>query len=343
MIITCASCLTKFNLDDSRISTKGVKVRCSRCKHEFYVVPPPETKEEIIEDAESFAKYHEDLMGPGGEKAEVPPEGKVEREEEVSEKGEEVASKEEEGTLLFSEKAPVDKMEEVTPSEEFTSPEKIEQMVPPKKVEELFSEETLRGENLEVTPPIPKRMGRLERRGFPRFFALFVVLVILIFGVFYVWTELGSGGKLSPYLESPVKKVTELWNQIWGIEREDLIVEGLNGYEEKMGEVSLFVIEGKVKNQSQYTKKHIKIRVVIFNEDKLKVDQKEAICGHIISREELKKQPLEFFREEMVIQPKTDQERITPSGQTTSFMVIFKDPPSQAKEFKVEIVEAPNL
>jgi len=62
MIITCASCLTKFNLDDSRISQKGVKVRCSRCHHVFYVVPPPETREEVMENFESFAKYHEDLM-----------------------------------------------------------------------------------------------------------------------------------------------------------------------------------------------------------------------------------------------------------------------------------------
>lgn len=342
MIITCASCLTKFNLDDSRISAKGIKVRCSRCKHVFYVVPPPETKEEIIENAESFAKYHEDLMGPVEKKAESPPEPEIEKEEMASEK-EEVASEEEEETLLFSEKAPIDKMEKETPPEKFISPEEIEQMVPPKKMEELFSAETFMEESMEVSPPKPKRMARMERRGLSRFLALFVVLVILIFGVFYVWTELGSGGKLSPYIESPVKKVTELWNQIWGVEREDLIVEGLNGYEEKMGEFSLFVIEGKVRNQSPHTKKHIKIRVVIFGQDKLKMAQKEAICGHIISREELKKQPLEFFREEMVIQPKTDQERITPSGQTTPFMVIFKDPPSQAKEFKVEIVEAPHL
>jgi len=335
MIITCASCLTKFNLDDSRISPKGVKVRCSRCKHVFYVVPTPETKEEIIENAESFAKYHEDLMGPVEKKAEALPEVKVEKEE--------VAPEEEEETFLFSEKTPVDKMEEITPLEKFTPPEKIEQVVPPGKVEKLLFEETVRKERLEVKPPKPKRMVRAERKGLSRFLALFVVLVILVFGIFYVWTELSSGGKLSPYLESPVKRVTELWNQIWGVEKEDLIVEDLNGYEEKMGEISLFVIEGKVKNQSQYTKKHIKIRVVIFGQDKLKVDQKEAICGRIISRGELKRQPLEFLRGEMVIQPETNQEMVTPSGKTTPFMVIFKDPPSQAKEFKVEIVEAPNL
>jgi len=344
MIITCASCLTKFNLDDSRISPKGVKVRCSRCKHVFYVVPPPETKEEIIENAESFAKYHEDLMGPVEKKAEAPPEVKVEKEEGAPE--EEVvvvAPEEEEETFLFSEKAPVDKMEEVTPWEKLTPPEKIEQVVPPEKVEKLLFEETVREESMEVKPPKPKRMVRAERKGLSLFLALFAVLVILVFGIFYLWTELSSGGKLSPYLESPVKRVTELWNQIWGVEKEDLIVEDLNGYEEKMGEISLFVIEGKVKNQSQYTKKHIKIRVVIFGQDKLKVDQKEAICGRIISRGELKRQPLEFLRGEMVIQPETNQEMVTPSGKTTPFIVIFKDPPSQAKEFKVEIVEAPNL
>jgi len=68
MVVTCSSCLTKFNLDDSRIQSKGVKVRCSRCKHIFYVVPPPETKEEIKENFESFAKYHEELMEPGEKK-----------------------------------------------------------------------------------------------------------------------------------------------------------------------------------------------------------------------------------------------------------------------------------
>jgi predicted Zn finger-like uncharacterized protein len=345
MIITCASCLTKFNLDDSRISPKGVKVRCSRCKHVFYVVPPPETKEEIIEGAESFAKYHEDLMGPVGKKAEVPPEVEVEKKEVApeEEEGGVREEEEEEETFLFSEKAPVDKMEKLAPLEKLTPPEEEERVVPPEKVEKPFFEETVREESMEVKPPKPKRMVRAERRGLSRFFALFVVLVLLVFGILYVWTELSSGGKLSPYLESPVKKISELWNQIWGVEKEDLIVEDLNGYEEKMGEISLFIIEGKVKNQSQYTKKYIKIRVVIFGQDKLKVDQKEAICGRIISREELKKQPLEFLRGEMVIKPETNKEMVAPSGKATPFMVIFKDPPSQAKEFKVEIVEAPNL
>ena len=184
---------------------------------------------------------------------------------------------------------------------------------------------------------------RAERRGPSRFFALLVVLILLVFASFYVWSELTSGGRLFPYLEYPVKKITELWNQIWGVEKEDMTVGDLGGYEEKIGEVTLFVIEGKVKNQSQFTKKYIKVRVMIFDRDKFKVAEKEAICGRVIGREELKNQPAEFFQGEMVIKPETKQEMVTPPGRTTPFMVILKDPPSQAKEFKVEIVEAPNL
>ena len=338
MIITCASCLTKFNLDDSRIPTKGVKVRCSRCKHIFYVVPPPETQEEITEDFESFAKFHEDLIGPGEKKGEAPPEVKVEKKE--------IAPEEEEEAFLFSEKAPPKKAEKLTPPEKvekLVPPEKTEKLTPPEEVEEFPPVEPIREKRAEDKPARPKSKFRAGRKGPSRFFAFFVVLVLLVFGIFYGWSELSSGGRLSPYLEYTVEKITELWNQIWGIEKGDLTVGDLSGYDEKIGETPLFIIEGKVKNQSRFTKKHIKIRVVIFDQDKLKVAEKEAICGRIIRRGELKKQPVEFFKGEMVIKPQTKQEMVTPSGKATPFMVIFKDPPSQAKEFKVEIVEAPNL
>ncbi len=311
MIITCASCLTKFYLDDSRISAKGAKVRCSRCQHVFFIVPPPETKEEIIEDFESFAKYHEELIEPGQKEVEIPP---LLEEEDRGMPSEE----EEEETFLFTEKKPKAKVEQVVPEE----PEE---------------------EMAEVKAFKPKRMTRAERRGPSLFFALLVVLVLLVFGVFYLWSELGSGGKLSTYLEYPIKKVTDLWGQIWGSEKEGLIVGDLNGYEEKVGEVPLFIIEGKVNNQSRFTKKHIKIKVLIFNQSKVKLAEKVTVCGRIIGRGELKDLPVAFFKGEMAIRPKTEREMITPSGKAIPFMVIFKDLSSQAKEFQVEILEAPNL
>jgi hypothetical protein len=151
------------------------------------------------------------------------------------------------------------------------------------------------------------------------------------------------GGKLSSYLEIPVKRGTELWNQIWGLEKEDLSVGDLSRYDEEVKGLAFSIIEGKVTNQSKFTKKCIKVRITIYDGEKLKVAEQDAICGRVMSREELKNQPPEFFKGDMVIKPQTEQEMVTPSGKATPFMVIFKDLPSRAKDFKYEILEAPNL
>ena len=322
MIITCASCLTKYQLDDSRISEKGAKVRCSRCKQVFYVVLPPETKEEVTENFESFAKYHEELIvkEPKGVDISFP--------EEEEERGKEAAPIEGEGEeekFLFSDQTPTEKVEP------FSLPE--------------FEEK----EETEIREAKPKKAAidqwktRGERRRPSRLFALVVVIAILIFGLFYLWAEMESGGKLSSYLENPIKKVTQLWEKVWGTEKEGLVVKDLTGYEEKVGEFPLYIIEGKVDNQSQKTKKLIKVKVVIFDQNRMKVTEKETLCGRTIGRGELKNLPSDFFSGEMIIQPKTEKEMIAPSGKAIPFMIVFKDLPTQAKEFKVEIVEAPSF
>jgi predicted Zn finger-like uncharacterized protein len=312
MIVTCASCLTKFNLDESRIPAKGAKVRCSRCQHVFFIVPPTESKEELepIEDFETFAKQHEEVIEPGqrGAKGLFRPE--VEKEE--------IAAQEEEEPFLFSEKTGGKKVAQVAAAE--------------------FGEE----EKAEVKPPKPKRMAQRERKGPSIIFALIILLILLVFGIFYLWTEFGPKVKLTTYLEYPVQKATALWDEIFGIKEKGLVVGDLDRYDEKVGEYSLSVIEGKVKNESRFDKKYIKIRVVIFDQNKDKVAEKETLCGLNIGRGELKNLPAEFFKGEMLIQPQLAKEMIIPSGKDAPFMVIFKDLSSQAKEFKVEISDAPN-
>lgn len=85
MTVTCGSCLTKFRLDDSKISTKGRKGRCSRCQHIFLIMPTPVTKEEILEDFESSARCHEALIEPDQKKEDVSPPLKTEKIEKAAE------------------------------------------------------------------------------------------------------------------------------------------------------------------------------------------------------------------------------------------------------------------
>lgn len=39
MIVVCEKCNTRFQLDDGRVPAAGANVRCSRCKHAFFIVP----------------------------------------------------------------------------------------------------------------------------------------------------------------------------------------------------------------------------------------------------------------------------------------------------------------
>jgi len=55
LIVTCEECTTSFQLDEARIPPGGARVRCSRCKHAFFLPNPnesqPEAVHSIAEDA----------------------------------------------------------------------------------------------------------------------------------------------------------------------------------------------------------------------------------------------------------------------------------------------------
>jgi len=311
MIVTCASCLTKYNLDDSKVKPKGVKVRCSRCKHVFWVVPPPETKQEVIEKFEAFAKYHEELMEPREKEAEIAPAERIEKEEKPTQIEE----------SLFEEKPILEEKKETI-------------LIAPHIKEE---------EKVEKEIPKPKVRVEKERRIFPFVLVGIIIVVLIIFAALYFGGDFGLAKRITGYLESPIEKVTNLWNRILGKEKEGLIIGNLNGYEEKVGNISLFIIEGKVNNQSRFTKKHIRLRISIFDRNKTKVAEKDVICGKTLTRGELKNLSPNFFTGDMVIKFNTDQEHIIPPGKEAPFMVIFKEIPQNATEFSVEIIEAPNI
>ena len=39
MVIACSKCQTRFHVEDARVPEAGVRVRCSKCKHAFFVRP----------------------------------------------------------------------------------------------------------------------------------------------------------------------------------------------------------------------------------------------------------------------------------------------------------------
>ncbi len=48
MVIACSQCQTRFHVADERIPADGIKVRCSRCKHSFFVRAPGASPDEAV-------------------------------------------------------------------------------------------------------------------------------------------------------------------------------------------------------------------------------------------------------------------------------------------------------
>ncbi len=65
MIVTCARCETRFQLDDARVPPAGARVRCSRCKHAFLVTPPDASAEETVHALALDAAVRGELTPPG--------------------------------------------------------------------------------------------------------------------------------------------------------------------------------------------------------------------------------------------------------------------------------------
>jgi predicted Zn finger-like uncharacterized protein len=75
LIVTCEQCATQFQLDDRKVPAGGVRVRCSRCKHAFFIEPPgtppaleaPDLAAQAALDAEAppAPEATHDLAGPG--------------------------------------------------------------------------------------------------------------------------------------------------------------------------------------------------------------------------------------------------------------------------------------
>jgi len=78
VIVTCEQCSTQFHLDDSKVPERGVRVRCSRCKHAFFVKAQTDAGdgvERVVEqalddapdlDVGSSAGDLGDSLGPAG-------------------------------------------------------------------------------------------------------------------------------------------------------------------------------------------------------------------------------------------------------------------------------------
>ena len=81
MVITCEKCATRFQLPDDRVPAAGARVRCSRCRHAFFVKPGARAGDPVEAAVSRAVSEHADLpelgapgAGPVGLRDEDPDE-----------------------------------------------------------------------------------------------------------------------------------------------------------------------------------------------------------------------------------------------------------------------------
>ena len=101
----------------------------------------------------------------------------------------------------------------------------------------------------------------------------------------------------------------------------------------------LFVIQGTVVNKYEHPISRVKVRGKILNTDGKVLDEAESYCGNLLTDEELGNLTEKEIAEELSIQIGSDisNDSIAPEGEIP-FMIVFTNPPKEAEEFIVELV-----
>jgi predicted Zn finger-like uncharacterized protein len=175
----------------------------------------------------------------------------------------------------------------------------------------------------EVKSPPPSR-----RKTSSKLLFLFLIPLLLIAGSIALWLYVPW-----PFKPKPVEKST-------GIEQLHL-VETRGDFVENQEAGQLFVIQGRIRNESPKPLRWIHLRAKIYTSDGQTARQLDFYAGNILSNQQLQSMPLEKLLAYVQTEPATkDKAQEIGSRQEVSFTVPFGDLPelTQLSDYSVEIL-----
>ena len=333
MNVQCEKCGTGYNLDDTKVKPGETKVRCSQCQHVFTVPHPLTLKEEEI-FSETDAKVEDAFMKEWAQEiASQPPQAPEQSAPSALDEGPPprpfVPPTTEEP--LLREEAPLEKV----PAEE--APVTVEEA--PVAVEEApvekepVAEPASPTEEIFPVSPVPmEEVPSKKKRKISTAFLLTLVLLFIIAGSLYLSTT----GRSIPAFEYIYEKLYTLRQ---GGKAQKIFLLAPRGFEYILEGGSVYVIQGKVANRSQETKKLIEVQASLFDKTGKVVATSTGFCGVTITNEEIKNSSYESLKTSFgFIAP--GRALPVPSQQSLPFTIIFFSPPEAATEYRVEIAEA---
>jgi predicted Zn finger-like uncharacterized protein len=303
MIVVCDKCKTEYTLDDAKVRPGETKVRCSRCQN-IFIVPHP------------FTLKEEEIFGEPGEKVE---------------------------DAFLKEWA---KEFPAQPPKKPTSPAPDKgpaprAFVPPSAEESLFVEELTPEkaptQEEEVLPfkskPAAAAPARKRQSKVSTTFLLGMFLLATIAGALYYWSKMGRS---IPAFEFIYEKI---YNFMGEKKEQKLFLLYLKGAEYTLEGGKVFVIQGKVANRSQETKKLVKLRGSLYDKAGKAVATSAGFCGITITDDEVQKSTYDALKTSFAFVA-VGQAKPVPPQQSFPFTLIFFSPPEGASQYQVEIDES---
>jgi predicted Zn finger-like uncharacterized protein len=303
MIVVCDKCKTEYTLDDAKVRPGETKVRCARCQNVF-IVPHP------------FTLKEEEIFG------------------EPQEKTEDAFLKE------WAREFPSQPPQKPTPSAVSKGPAP-RAFVPPAAEESLFVEEPPPKKAAmpeeEVLPfktkPAAAAPARRRQSKVSTTFLLGIFLLVTIAGALYYWSKMGRS---IPAFEFIYEKI---YNLMEGKKEQKFFLLYLKGAEYTVEGEKVFVVQGKVANRSQETKKIVKLKGSLYDKTGKVVATAAGYCGITLTDEEVQKSTYDALKSSFGFVA-VGQAKPVPPQESAPFTIIFLSPPEGATQYQVEIDES---
>jgi predicted Zn finger-like uncharacterized protein len=336
VIIQCPYCATRYELDAARMSGPHPMFKCSRCRHIFPAPSAeqrPPTPAAVPRDATSRPASEENLK--------LPFESTHEKEPAESAAGDLTVPETDEDFTLGTEEHPV----------ELTLPDDVEPEMPPVHSPALARDvapneptasdvELNREEATGVEAETPKRVPR-SRTSRPRershVVPLFVFLGLVVTGYGVLTSALFANPALSDKLVGRIPLIGTLGDERLLV-RKVALSDVVSSYQRIKDGKDVFVITGKALNTAPVALQGVQIAGKLFDNSGAPVDQKVISCGNVISTKVLK----DLTPQEVSILQKLNPPKkfVIEPGESSTFVIVFMDPPRQAVEFTTQVVAA---
>lgn len=342
MIIQCPYCSTRYDLDAARLTGPNPMFKCSRCRHIF---PAPAAGQPTPKASPAPARARP--SPPSEESLTLPFEQPREKNpaEAAPADDVEVAEAEEDFTLGTEERpndltipdGDGDAEPELAPAH---APAALTHGEEPEEPNEIEVDLTRDDDEHAIEEPAPKRTRRARTppREHSHVIPLFVFLALVAAGYGGLTSALFANPALSDKLVGRIPLIGTLGDERLLV-RKVALSEVVGNYQRIKDGKDVFVITGKALNTAPVALQGVQISGRLFDNAGAPLGEPKVIsCGNVISTKVLKDlTPQEVSILQRLSPPK---KFVIEPGESSTFVIVFMDPPRQAVEFATQVVAA---